>query len=330
MPNGRAWETYPLPADLPPLVVNDADWPVVSIVTPSFNQAQFIRHTIESVLSQDYPNIEYWVMDGGSTDGTLAILDDYRDDLHFHWLSEKDTGQSDAINKGWRRCRGEIVAWLNSDDTYLPGALRSQVEFLRQHPDVDLVYSDCIFTDAAGNPVETGYGRPFSIRELLHFTIPQQPTVFLTRKAMLAAGPLDVAFHHSLDSEYWLRLYACGFRLAYNPGAVATYRWHGASKTGVSHRQAYADWAKLIERYAPAEERTRALADLKLAVALDEARFGSIRRSLALAAQATRLRPTPRLGLYAAALLDRGLGSSFYLRLAGYWAKRQSTGRSQP
>src|SRR6266498_4984769 len=96
-----------------------AGMPLVSIVTPSYNFGGFIRATIESVLTQDYPNIEYWVIDGGSTDGTVSILTEYEHDPRFHWISERDRGQSDAINKGWSRCRGDIIAWLNSDDLYL-------------------------------------------------------------------------------------------------------------------------------------------------------------------------------------------------------------------
>jgi len=325
VPTDPLWDAYLPPDNLPPVIIQDLNWPLVSVVTPSYNQAQFIGETIASVLGQDYPNIEYWVMDGGSTDGSQTILRAWESDPRFHWLSAKDAGQSDAINKGWSRCQGEIVAWLNSDDTYLPSALQAQIGFLRQHPDIDLVYGDCIFTDALGQPVETGYGRPFTIRALLHFTIPQQPTVFLTRQAMLATGPLDVAFHHSMDSEYWLRLHARGFHIAYNPRAIATYRWHDASKTGVSHTKAYEDWAKLIERYAPVEERARALADLNLAIATDEVGSGSLRRSLAQAVRASRIRTTPRLALYGAALLDRLIGSSTYPSLVSYWTKKRSS-----
>src|SRR4051794_35419687 len=105
----------------------DGDWPLVSIVTPSYNQGQFIRETIDSVLSQDYPNLEYWVIDAASTDQTLDVLRDYERDPRFHWISEADRGQSDAINKGWNRCQGSILAWLCSDDLYCPGAIKTQV-----------------------------------------------------------------------------------------------------------------------------------------------------------------------------------------------------------
>src|SRR5262245_18584250 len=102
------WADDPTPEDPPPVVVDDPSMPLVSVVTPSYNQGHFIRETIESVFAQDYPNIEYWVVDGGSTDETLSILRSYDHDPRFHWISERDQGQSDAINKGWSRCRGDI------------------------------------------------------------------------------------------------------------------------------------------------------------------------------------------------------------------------------
>src|SRR5262249_45140624 len=114
--------------------------PLVSIVTPSFNQGRFIRETIESVLLQDYPNLEYMVIDGGSTDETVSILERYRD--RFFWVSEPDRGQAHAINKGWKRAKGDILAWLNSDDMYLPGAISNAARYLVDHPEIGLVYGD--------------------------------------------------------------------------------------------------------------------------------------------------------------------------------------------
>ncbi len=124
--------------------------PRVSIVTPSFNQAAFLEETIQSVLSQDYPNLEYIIIDGGSTDGSVEIIKKYADKLAY-WVSEKDTGQADAINKGLIRVTGEIVAWLNSDDIYLPGTIRAAVEALQAHPDCGLVYGDVLSVDAKGS-----------------------------------------------------------------------------------------------------------------------------------------------------------------------------------
>ncbi|MGQ0603596.1 MAG: glycosyltransferase family 2 protein, partial [Anaerolineales bacterium] len=121
--------------------------PRLSIITPSFNQAQFLEATLRSVLDQHYPNLEYLVIDGGSTDDSVAIIQRYADRLAY-WVSEKDRGQSDAINKGLARATGEIVAWLNSDDTYLPGALAAQAGYLCAHTDVEVVYGDCVYTDA--------------------------------------------------------------------------------------------------------------------------------------------------------------------------------------
>ena len=126
-----------------------ADLPLVSIVTPSFNQARFLEAAIESVLGQDYPHLEYMIVDGGSNDGSLEIIRKYERRLAW-WVSEKDAGQTDAINKGLARANGRILAWLNSDDSYEPGALRAAVDFLLGHPETGLVYGDANFIDEAG------------------------------------------------------------------------------------------------------------------------------------------------------------------------------------
>lgn len=318
------WEHYQPSSSLPPVPVTRPDLPLVSVVTPSYNQGPFIRETIESVLSQDYPNMEYWVIDGGSVDETLPVLAEYGQHPCFSYLSEPDEGQADAVNKGWGRVRGEIVGWLNSDDTYIRGALASQVDFLLHHSEVDVVYGDCLFTDAQGRVVESGPGRPFRLLELLRFTIPHQPTVFLRREAIRKAGPLDLSFPFSMDSEYWLRLHSLGFKFAYNPVAVATYRLHESSKTVSQHEKAYIDWERLIDLYAPETLRSRVLADLHLAIAIDEVRKGKVRSSLARALRAARTVPTPRLGLYLAILMDRLTGTSLYPFLLRKRTRRRS------
>jgi glycosyltransferase involved in cell wall biosynthesis len=153
--------------------------PLVSIVTPSFNQADFLEATIESVLSQDYPRIEYIIVDGGSTDGCVDILSRYSDRIDY-WISEPDAGQTDAINKGFDRAKGQIFAWLNSDDVYKPGAVSEAVAFLHENPDVGMVYGDADFIDDAGNWIGRFPSAKTDYRKLRrgYVHIPQQSTFF--------------------------------------------------------------------------------------------------------------------------------------------------------
>jgi glycosyltransferase involved in cell wall biosynthesis len=205
--------------------------PIVSIVTPSFNQAPFLRRTIESVLTQDYPQIEYILIDGGSTDGSLEIIQEYADRLAY-WESRPDQGQTDAINKGFSRATGKYLAWLNSDDVYQPGAITEAVDFLESHPDVGMVYGDCAFIDAQDREIgrfpaaQTDYSR--LRRGYVH--IPQQASFFradLWRKV----GPLDPSFYFAMDYDLWVRL-AREALLVYLPGRVwASFRLHGEAKT---------------------------------------------------------------------------------------------------
>ncbi len=125
---------------------------LVSIITPSYNQAHYLEATIRSVLEQDYSEIEYIIVDGGSTDGSREIIERYSSRLAW-WVSEKDRGQTDAINKGFGRAHGEILAWINSDDTYEPGAVAQAVEYLQANPQVGMVYGDARFIDGEGRPI---------------------------------------------------------------------------------------------------------------------------------------------------------------------------------
>ena len=181
--------------------MSDASLPRVSIVTPSFNQAAFLEETIQSVLSQDYPELDYIVIDGGSTDGSVEIIEQYADRLAY-WTSEKDSGQADAINKGLARTTGEIVAWLNSDDTYLPGAIHAAVEALQANPECGLVYGDVLAVDGQGQPTNLIRYEDWGLDGLLQFKIIGQPAVFMRREALAKAGELDTSFHFLLDHHY--------------------------------------------------------------------------------------------------------------------------------
>lgn len=177
--------------------------PLVSIITPSLNQGQFIEETILSVLNQDYPNIEYLVMDGGSTDNTLDILKKYEGRLTY--VSEKDAGQSDAINNGWRKARGEIVAWLNSDDTYCPGAVRKAVEGFERHPEAGIVYGDCYGINAEGTIIRRLRLPDIDLSALLCYTIIHQPAVFIRKSVTEAVGLLDTRLQGLMDHDLWIR-----------------------------------------------------------------------------------------------------------------------------
>jgi glycosyltransferase involved in cell wall biosynthesis len=187
--------------------------PLISIVTPSYNQAQFIRATIDSVLSQGYPNLEYFVIDGGSTDGTIDILKSYGDKIH--WVSEKDAGQTDAINKGMRMAKGEILAYLNSDDVYMPGALTAVAEYYtRTH--ADWITGDCIVIDVDGRPNHGGWlvrGYKRFLMALYSSTTLRiadsmlpQPSTFWSRKAWERVGEFNVKYRYVMDYDYWLRM----------------------------------------------------------------------------------------------------------------------------
>ena len=205
--------------------------PTISIITPSFNQARYLPRTIESVLTQDYPNIEYILMDGGSTDGSLEIIQNYADRLAY-WESNPDRGQTDAINKGFARATGKYLAWLNSDDVYLPGALMEAVKFLENHPEAAMVYGDCTFIDAQDREIGRFPAAQTNIQRLRrgYVHIPQQASFFradLWRKV----GPLDPSFYFAMDYDLWVRL-AKEAPLIYLPGQVwASFRLHGDAKT---------------------------------------------------------------------------------------------------
>jgi len=181
----------------------------VSIITPSFNQSAFLEQTIHSVIEQDYPDIEYIVIDGASTDGSADIIKKYSSRLAY-WISEKDSGQADAINKGMRRAKGEIVAWLNSDDYYLPDAIKSAVAAFESNPQAVMVYGNMLAVDQNSQTINQLRYRQLTLKDLLCFQIIGQPAVFFRRGAFEEAGGLDLNFHFVLDHQLWIKLAAQG------------------------------------------------------------------------------------------------------------------------
>ncbi|HEY3344734.1 MAG TPA: glycosyltransferase family 2 protein [Anaerolineaceae bacterium] len=204
--------------------------PLVTIVTPSYNQGRFIERTICSVLGQDYPSLEYWVIDGGSTDDTPTILERYSDRL-TGWVAEKDQGQTDAINKGFARARGKYLAWLNSDDVYQPGVVSEAVSYLETHPDVGLVYGDANFIDENDRVIGRFPARQTDLARLRrgYVHIPQQ-SAFFRADLWHAVGPLDPSFYFAMDYDLWVRL-ARVTQLRYLRRVWANFRLHTDAKT---------------------------------------------------------------------------------------------------
>jgi len=205
--------------------------PRVSLVTPSFNQGEYLEETILSVLHQGYPDLEYFVMDGGSTDGTVEILRSYSDRITY-WESQPDRGQSHAINKGWGRAAGKYLWWLNSDDLLMPGALFHAVEYLETHPQIDLVYGDHVRIAGDGRPIDV-YSYPafdFVAFELGRPDV-SQPGALMRAEVLTRVGYLDETLHYLMDLDYWRRMALAGCRLAHLDRPLALFRIYDEAKT---------------------------------------------------------------------------------------------------
>lgn len=243
--------------------------PLVSVVTPSYNQVQFLEETILSVIDQDYPHLEYIIMDGGSTDGSVEVIKKYQDRLSY-WVSEPDTGQADAINKGWKKSKGEVLAWLNSDDTYCPGALSKAMHVFTENENVLLLSGamniihynrdNQIVATKKLDPVEL---EPYEAMKTL--TGPLQPSTFIRRKVFEELGPLDTGLDMFFDLEYWLRI---GFK--YGPDKFFTIEdilsnlrhWPG-TKTNTGWQKKAGEYKSITNSFLESESGNIRLQKLK-------------------------------------------------------------------
>ena len=222
------------------------DLPLVSIITPSFNQGKFIRETIESVLNQDYSNIEYWVIDGGSTDETVDILKEY--DGKINWISEKDEGQADAVNKGIKLAKGTIIGWLNSDDIYMQDAVSHIVKFFKKHPNVDMVYGEGYFIDENSQIIDRYNTENFSINRLAQTCIVCQPTAFLKKGIVKEVGYLDKRLNLCMDYELWIKIAQKG-NIMYSPKYLAASRMYNENKTLSRKWEVNEEVCKTLSKY---------------------------------------------------------------------------------
>jgi glycosyltransferase involved in cell wall biosynthesis len=225
--------------------------PLVSVVVPTLNQAPFIEQTLASIVGQNWPRLELIVVDGGSTDGTQAIVERYAPHL-AHFISEPDRGQADAINKGMRLATGDILAWLNSDDYYLPLTVARAAAALADTALPRLVYGACLLWFEADGRTRVVHPGPFHREALTTSSFLYQPSAFWTRALWEKTGPLDETKHFVLDWDWWLRASAHGEFLAIAP-CLSVYRFHPQHKTGSGSPRRTREILELVEKNAAPE-----------------------------------------------------------------------------
>jgi len=213
------------------LLNKDLSWPKISIITPSYNQGEFLERSILSVLNQNYPNLEFIIIDGGSNDGSVEIIKKYAKYLAY-WVSEKDKGQSDALNKGFVRTKGEIVGWQNSDDIYLPGAFLKVAQFFKQNPKIDIIYGNRFDIDENDNIIGESRFTKFSriVYQYNGISLGTQST-FWRKELFSKIGYFDSNLQFAMDYEFFLRAAFKGTKFKYTPYYFGAMRRHKESKT---------------------------------------------------------------------------------------------------
>ena len=221
-------------------------WPRISVVTPSYNQVEYLEQTIASVLSQGYPNLEYIIVDGGSSDGSVDIIRRYCGGLAY-WVSEPDRGQAHAINKGFERATGEVLAWLNSDDLYLPGALRAVGRYFRD-PSVGFLHGNTVNIDKHGKVIGRRRTSVVDLKSLLLFSGLTQPATFWRRSLMNKAGRLDETLRFCMDFDLWCRM-AQFARIHKTRRELCAFRFHEKQKTRTMASVHVEEHAAIVQRY---------------------------------------------------------------------------------
>ena len=235
--------------------------PLISVVTPSFNQARFVGEALASVHLQDYENCEHIVIDGASTDGTVDILRNFESDkeqANTSWISERDSGQSEALNKGFRRTKGEIIGWLNSDDRYRPGCFKHVVQFFEDNPEIDIVYGDYLIIDELGKVLQVRREIEFNEFVLLYHRILYIPTTAtFFRRRIFEDNWLDEKLQYAMDLEFFIRLSARGYRFRHIPEILADFRLQPNSKTCGSPDKQRVEHQQIIFENAPILRRLK-------------------------------------------------------------------------
>jgi glycosyltransferase involved in cell wall biosynthesis len=248
-PGKTGWPWTEETPQLPERMRDGSPWPRITIVTPSFNQGGFIEETMRSVFLQGYPDLEYIIVDGGSQDQSIDVIKEYEKWLP-HWESKPDSGQAHAINKGFRKGSGEVIAWINSDDFYLPGTFSKVACWLNHEAGIFLVYGDCQVVDANGRGVDRYRGKFYSdqdFRAYWNHYVPQ-PSAFFLRSILDEVGYLDETLNFVMDYDFWVR---CSQRylLYYSGEILAAFRLHGASKSVAFKKHFDPELDKAVRKY---------------------------------------------------------------------------------
>jgi glycosyltransferase involved in cell wall biosynthesis len=262
--------------------------PSLSIVTPSFNQGAFIGEALASVAQQNYVDVEHLVIDGGSSDRTVDILRDHTQKQQverLHWISEPDTGQSNALNKGFARATGDVVGWLNSDDRYRQGCFEYVARIFEENPDVDVVYGDYTWIDESGKVFRIRREIEFSYFVLLYHRVLYIPSTatFFRRRIFDEGNWLDESLHYAMDFEFFVRLASRGYRFKHVPKLMADFRFQRDSKTCTDSHKQFEEIDSVVHLYSPVLRKMRTPVTRRLTTALLRSCAGALRYSEKLA-----------------------------------------------